>query len=47
MWPVTGPNLVIYHSKAISGLVLFSWKIEKNYRDGRDTIENLHKMGNS
>ena len=27
----TGPNLVnvIYHSKAISGLVLFCWKIEK------------------
>ena len=29
MWPITGPNLVIYHSKAISGLVLFCWKIEK------------------
>ena len=29
MWPITGPNLVIYHSKAFSGLVLFCWKIEK------------------
>ena len=40
MWPITGPNLVICHSKAISGLVLFCWKIEKNDRDGRD-IENV------
>ena len=27
MWPITCPNLVIYHSKAILGLVLFCWKI--------------------
>ena len=40
MWPITGPNLAIYHSKAISGLVLFRWKIENKYLDGQD-IENV------
>ena len=36
MWPITVPNLVVYHPKVISGLVVFCWKIEKNDRDRRD-----------
>ena len=36
MWPITVPNLVVYHRKVISGLVVFCWKIEKNDRDRRD-----------